>query len=78
VQQQAEPIVAEVPEAVPDALDLLDQQVDALGHAVRPAGGVEREHFVFPRADRLREPPALTHTTLVAVRVEPREAPTRG
>ncbi len=40
---------------MPDALDLLDEQVDALGWAVRLAGGVEGQDLGFPRADRLRE-----------------------
>jgi hypothetical protein len=34
VQQEAEPIVLEVAEAVADALDLLDEEVDRLGRAV--------------------------------------------
>jgi hypothetical protein len=39
VQQQPQPIVGEVAEAVPDPLHLLDQQVDGLGGPVGTAIG---------------------------------------
>jgi hypothetical protein len=42
-------VVGEVAEAVPDALDLLDQQVDGLGGPVGAAiGGVEGEDLGLP------------------------------
>ena len=44
MKQQAQPVVAEVAEAMADPLDLLDEQVHGLGGAVgAAAGGVEGE-----------------------------------
>jgi hypothetical protein len=50
VQQQPQPVVGEVAEAVPDPLDLLDQQVDGLSGPIGAAiGGVEGEDLDLPR-----------------------------
>jgi hypothetical protein len=39
LEQQPEPVIGEVAQAVPEALDLLDEQVDGLGGAVGGAPG---------------------------------------
>jgi hypothetical protein len=41
VQQQAEPVVVEVAESVPDPLDFFDQEVDRFSGSVRDPVGVE-------------------------------------
>jgi hypothetical protein len=41
VQQQAQPVVTEIPEAVSDTQDFLDQQVDRFGGAVADSAGAE-------------------------------------
>jgi hypothetical protein len=41
VQEESEPVVVEVTEAVPDSFDLLDQQVHRFGGSVGDAVGVE-------------------------------------
>src|SRR6266567_2306667 len=76
VKQQAQPVVAEVAEAVPDPLDLLDQQVHGLGRAVgAAAGGVEGEDFSLPRPDGTGKARQLRHPDVVRPAVE---APQRG
>jgi len=61
-------VVGEVVEAVPDALDLLDEQVDRLGGPLEPAsGGVEGEDLGLPRPHRCepagKAPPLGRHRT---------------
>jgi hypothetical protein len=51
MEKQAEPVVLEAPEAVAGALDLLDQQVEALGWAVAGAGVVMGEDLGPPRLE---------------------------
>lgn len=52
MQQQAQPVVLEVAEAVTDSLDLLDQQVHRLGRAVGHPAGVEvGEQLIPPGVD---------------------------
>jgi hypothetical protein len=52
VQQQPQPVVAEVAEAVPDPLHLLDQQVHGLGGPVGTAAcGMEGEDLGLPDPD---------------------------
>jgi len=49
VQEQAQPVVLVVAEAVSDALDFLDDQVDGLGRSVADAGVVEAgDQFIPP------------------------------
>jgi hypothetical protein len=51
--QQPQAVVGEAAEAVPDTLDLLDEQVDGLGGAVGAAPGrVEGQDFGLPGPDR--------------------------
>jgi hypothetical protein len=68
-------MVAEVPEAVADALDLLDEQVDAFGRAVRVAGRVVGEDIWLPGSDGAGEAAAFAHVAVGAVRAEPLEVP---
>ncbi len=48
VQEQAQPVVVEVAEAVSDALDLLDHEVDGFGGSVADAGVVEGGEKLVP------------------------------
>ena len=71
VQQQPQPVVGEVAEAVPDPLDLLDQQVQCLGGPVGAAiGGVEGEDLGLPRSDGAGKPRQLRHPDAVCPAVE--------
>ena len=57
VQQQPQAVVGEVAEAVPDPLDLLDQQVDSLGGPVgAAAGGMPGEDLGLPDPDGTGKP----------------------
>lgn len=53
-EQDSDPVVGEVPEAVGEPSGLLDDAVDGLGAAVRhPAGGEVREDLFAPAAQGL-------------------------
>jgi hypothetical protein len=75
VQQESEPIVLEVAEAVPDALDLLDQQVHGFGGSVGQAGAVPAEDLVLPPPDGGGEAAELGDVGTPAVDVEALEPP---
>jgi hypothetical protein len=71
VQEQPQPVVGEVAEAVLDTLDLLDQQVDGLGGSVGAAvGGVEAEDLDLPRLDGPGKPGQLRDLDAIAPAVE--------
>src|SRR6266498_6065030 len=71
VQQQPKSVVVEIAKAVPDALDLLDQQVDGLGGAVgAAAGGMPGQDLGLPRPDRSGQPRELRHANPVYPMVE--------
>jgi hypothetical protein len=60
VQQQPQPVVGEVAEAMPDPLDLFDEQVQCLGGPVgAPAGGVEGEDLGLPGSHGADQPGQL-------------------
>jgi hypothetical protein len=70
VQQQPQPVVGEVAEAVADAPALLDEQVDGLGRSVRAAiCGVEGEDLGLP-ARTVRQPGQLRNLDAIAPAVE--------
>src|SRR5215217_6876745 len=71
VQQQPQPVVAEVAEAMPDPLHLFDQQVDGLGEAVGAAvGGVKCEDLGLPCPDGAGEPGQLSDLDAITPPVE--------
>jgi hypothetical protein len=71
VQEQAEPLVGDVPESEADPLDPLDEQIHGFGWSVAPpAGGEVGEQLVLPRRDRAAEPFQLRHTGGGAGQVE--------
>ena len=71
IQQQPQPVVGEVAEAVPDPLDLLDEQVHGLGGPVGTAlGRVEGEDLGFPGPDSAGKPRQLRHPDAVRPAVE--------
>src|SRR5690606_30133113 len=74
-EQEAEPVVVEVAEPEPEALDVLDHEVRALGRCVREPGAVPAQDRCLPAADRLREPGQLGHVAVGAVLVERHESP---
>lgn len=55
VEKHPQPEVAEASEAMSDADDLLDHQIDRLSRAVRGAGRVVSEDLGAPASDRARE-----------------------
>ena len=60
MQQEPQPVVVEVAEPMPHALDLLHEGVDGLGSGVgEPVACVVGDHFGLPPADRLGQPAAL-------------------
>src|SRR5271157_6055448 len=57
VQQQAQPVVTEIAEAVPDAQDFLDQQVDRFGGAVADSAGAEvGQELIAPGGEGAGQP----------------------
>src|SRR5215213_2451381 len=59
-EQDPEPVVLEIPEAMGEPADLLDDQVDGLGAAVGDAGGVEvGRHLLAPGLEGAAEPAYL-------------------
>jgi hypothetical protein len=80
VQQQPQPVVGEVAEAVPDALDLFDEQVDGLGESVGAAiGGVEGQDLGLPGSHGAGQPGQLGDLDAIAPVVEAvRAAPAAG
>src|SRR5690606_37467595 len=66
-EEQPEPVVVEVAEAVAGSAGVLDEQVHGLGGAVAGAvGGVEGEKLVGPAVDGRGEPDQLGHIGLRA------------
>ena len=55
VEKHPQAEVAEAAEAMGDADNLLDHQIDRLSRAVRGAGRVVSEDLVAPGSDRARE-----------------------
>jgi len=74
VQQEAQPVVVEVPEAVSHTLDLLHEQVHRLGGAVGQRRGVPGEHLGLPAADGAGQSSELSNLGVAAVVVEPPQA----
>jgi hypothetical protein len=63
VPQEGERVVGEVPESVPDPLDLLDQQVDGFGGPVGDTVGVEvGQQLTAPGVDCAGEANQLMNT----------------
>src|SRR5918994_5539505 len=75
-QEEPESIVLEVPEAEPEALDVLDDQVRSFGGGVGERGGGPAEDRDFPAGGGAREPLELGHVAAGAVVVEDDELPT--
>ena len=66
VQQQPQPVVGEVTEAVPDPLHFLDEQVDRLGGPVgTAAGGMSSQDLGLPGPDGAGQPRQLRHPDAV-------------
>ena len=75
MQQQAQPVVVEVAEAVADSLHLLHQQVDRLGGAVGEPGGMPGQDLWLPAPYGAVQMGELMHVGAAAVVVEALEAP---
>ena len=69
-QQEAEPIVVEVPEPEAEPLDVLHDQVGALGGGVGEPGAVPAQDRCLPAGDGPGEPFELGHAARGAVLVE--------
>src|ERR671918_1546762 len=74
-QEEPDPIVVEVPEPEAEALDVLDDQVGALGGGVGESGAVPTQDRGFPAGDGAGEPFELGHLATSAVVVEDDEPP---
>lgn len=74
-QEEPESIVLEVPEPEAEPLDVLDDEVGALGRRVGEPGAVPAQDGCFPPGDGGGEPFELGHAAAVAVVVEGDEAP---
>src|SRR5215217_5241541 len=71
VQQQPQPVVGEVAEAVPNALDLLNQQVHGFGRPVGAAAGdMEGEDLSLPGSYGAGKPRQFRHPDAVRPAVE--------
>ena len=71
VQQQPQPVVGEVPEAMADPLHLLDQQVHGFGGSVGAAsGGMEGEDLGLPGSYGVSQPGQLGDLDAIAPAVE--------
>src|SRR5918995_3357812 len=75
-QQEPESIVLEVPEAEPEALDVLDDQVRAFGGGVGEPGAVPAQDRDVPAGGGAGEPLEFGHVAAGAVVVEDDEPPT--
>src|ERR687897_3364147 len=69
-EEEPESIVVEVPEPEAEALDVLDDQVGALGGGVGEPGAVPAQDRGFPAGDGAAEPFELGHFAAGAVLVE--------
>jgi hypothetical protein len=71
MQQQPQPVVSEVAEAVADALHLLDQQVDGLDGPVGAAiGGMPGQDLGLPSSHGAYQPGQLGDLDAIAPAVE--------